>query len=145
MKISKITLSNYTVNRRILEVYSDIVKNVCVRKDLALHVDDPTDIINKALLIEFIRFINENLITNQFLFCKESSLTTKGEDVFNILNIYRDEWLLSCKSCVGICTDGASSMIGCNKGLVSLRKEQSEKVIVTHCYLHREVLMSRTI
>ena len=120
MKISKITLSNYTVNRRILEVYSDIVKNVCVRKDLALHVDDPTDIINKALLIEFIRFINENLITNQFLFCKESSLTTKGEDVFNILNSYRDEWLLSCKSCVGICTDGASSMIGCNKGLVSL-------------------------
>ncbi|XP_022243613.1 protein FAM200A-like [Limulus polyphemus] len=75
MKISKIPLSNDTVNRRILEMPSDIEKNVCGNKlqcsDFALQVDESTDITNKAQLIAFIRFINENQITNQFLFCKE--------------------------------------------------------------------------
>ena len=30
--ISKITLSNYTINRRTLEMYSDIEKNACGNK-----------------------------------------------------------------------------------------------------------------
>ena len=48
------------------------------------------------------------------------------------------------KSCVGICTDGAPSMIGCNKGLASFIKEENKNVIITHCFLHRKTLMSRT-
>lgn len=149
MKISKIPLSNDTVHRRILEMSSDIEKNVCGNKlqcsDFALQVDESTDITNKAQLIAFIRFINENQITNQFFFCKELSVTTKGEDVFNILNDYLDKWQLSWKSCVGICTDGAPSMVGCIKGLVSFIKKQNENVITTHCFLHREALMSKTL
>ncbi|XP_013791861.1 protein ZBED8-like [Limulus polyphemus] len=141
MKISKIPLSNDTVNKRILEMSSDIEKNVCGNKlqcsDFAQQVDESTDITNKAQLIAFIHFIYENQITNQFLFCKELSLTTKCEDVFNILNNYLDKWQLSWKSCVGICTDGAPSIIGCNKGLASFIKEQNKNVIVTYCFLHR--------
>lgn len=72
-------------------------------------------------------------------------MTTKGEDVFNILNDYLDKWQLSWKSCVGICTDGAPSMVGCIKGLVSFIKKQNENVIITHCFLHREALMSKTL
>ena len=148
LKISKIPLSDDTVRRRILEMSSDIEKNVSGNKlqssDFALQVDESTDITNQAQLIAFVRFINENEIANQFLFCKELSVTTKGEDVFNILNDYLDKWQLSWKSCVGICTDGAPSMVGCIKGLVSFIKK-NENVIVTHCFLHREALMSKTL
>ena len=149
LKISKIPLSNDTVRRRILEMSFDIEKNVIGNKlqcsDFALQVDESTDITNKAQLIAFVRFINENEIANQFLFCKELSVTTKGEDVFNILNDYLDKWQLSWKSCVGICTDGAPCMVGCIKGLVSFIKKKNENVIVTHCFLHREALMSKTL
>ena len=97
MIISKITLSNDIVCRRILEMSSDIEKNAGGNKlqcsDSALQVDESTDIINKAQLITFIRFISENQISNQFCVCKEFNLTTKGEDVFNILNL--DKWKLS--------------------------------------------------
>ena len=149
LKISKIPLSDDTVRKRILEMSSDIEKNVSGNKlqssDFALQVDESTDITNQAQLIAFVRFINENEVANQFLFCKELSVTTKGEDVFNILNDYLDKWQLSWKSCVDICTDGAPSMVGCIKGLVSFIKKKNENVIVTHCFLHREALMSKTL
>ena len=64
MKICKIPLSNDTVCRLILEMSSDIAKNVCINKlqcsDFTLQVDESTDIANKAQLIAFIRLINEN-------------------------------------------------------------------------------------
>ena len=93
----------------------------------------------------FVRFINKNEIVNQFLFCKELSVTTKGEDIFNILNNYLDKCQLSWKWCVGICADEAPSMVGCIKGLVAFIKKKNENVIVTHCFLYREALMSRTL
>ncbi|KAF9762987.1 SCAN domain-containing protein 3 [Nosema granulosis] len=36
-------------------------------------------------------------------------------------------------------------MISCNKGLVFYIKDQNEGLIVTHCFLHIEALMSKTL
>ena len=47
--------------------------------------------------------------------------------------------------CVGISTDGAPSMIGSLKGFVSLVKQKNPSVITTHCFLHRDPLIGKTI
>ena len=147
-EIKKIPLSNDTVRRRILALSADIEKNVCDNKlknsIFALQVDESTNITNKAHLLAFIRFIDNDQIVNQFLCCKEMPSTTKGEDIFQILNLVK--WDLSWKSCIGICTDGAPSMVGSLKGFTTLVKErQNPNIILTHCFLHREALTAKTL
>ena len=74
MKISKIDLFDNTVGRSILEMSSDIEKNMCGNiiqyADFARQVEESTDITNKAQLIAFFRFINKNQIVKQFCFAK---------------------------------------------------------------------------
>ena len=36
-------------------------------------------------------------------------------------------------------------MVGCMKGLTSFVKKQNANVVVTHCFLHREALMAKTL
>lgn len=67
----------------------NIDKNICSNRfqytDFALRIDESTDNASKAQLLAFIHFIEEDQIANRFLFWKELSVTTKGEDVFYIL------------------------------------------------------------
>ena len=149
-EINKILLSNDTVRRRILALLADIEKNVYRNKFknsiFAFQVDESTDITNKVHLLAFIHFIDGDQIVIQFLCYKEMPGTTKGEDIFQILNNYLVKWDLSWKSCIGICTDVALSMVGCLKGFTTLVKErQNPNIITTHCFLHREALIAKTL
>jgi hypothetical protein len=65
-------------------------------------------------------------------FCKELPETAKGQDIFNILSSYLESCGLSRKKSVGICTDGAPSMMGSIKCSVTLVKEKNHDVITTH-------------
>uniref|UniRef100_A0A0L8GWI7 Uncharacterized protein n=1 Tax=Octopus bimaculoides TaxID=37653 RepID=A0A0L8GWI7_OCTBM len=135
-EISKILLSNNTIHRRIMDLSADIEENVQNKfqnSEFALQVDKSTDISNKAQLLTIIRFIDE------------MPLTTRGQDIFDILSAYLKKWILSWNSCVGICTDGAPSMIGSIKGLYHSYISKILMLYVTHCFLHREVLVSKTI
>ena len=72
--------------------------------------------------------------------------TTKGEDIFQILSNYLVKWDLSWKSCIGICTDGAPSLVGSLKGFITLVKgRQKPNIITTHCFLRKEALVAKTL
>jgi len=148
-EVQKIPLSDSTISRRISEMSSDVESNVIDKlknsDGFSLQVDESTDISGKAQLLAFIRFKDENEIIENILCCKELPETTKGVDVFNTMTDYLQIHDLSWNSCKGICTDGAPSMTGRLKGFVALVKQINPDIITTHCFLHREALVSKTI
>ncbi|KAL7637467.1 UNVERIFIED_CONTAM: hypothetical protein RMT77_012195 [Armadillidium vulgare] len=119
-ELNKIPLSNDTIRRRILDLSENIEENVQKKlknSNFALTVDESTDI--------------------------RLSTTTRDQDIFDMITGYLKEMNLTWKSCVGICTDGAPCMTGCIKGFVSLAEKENPNLIRTHCFLHREVLVSK--
>ncbi|XP_075210393.1 protein FAM200A-like [Lycorma delicatula] len=50
---------------------------------------------------------------------------------------------VSWKTCIGISIDGAPAMTGHIKGFVAHVKELNENILVTHCFLHREALVTK--
>jgi hypothetical protein len=51
---------------------------------------------------------------------------------------------LSLENCVGICTNDAPSMVGSIRGFTSPVKKENPDV-TTYCFIHREVLVSKTL
>lgn len=43
------------------------------------------------------------------------------------------------------CTDGAPAMLGCRSGFQTLVKQKSPNIIGTHCTIHRQALMVKTM
>ena len=77
--------------------------------------------------------------------CKELKETTNGQDVFDVLNSYLAYCGLNRKNCVGICTDGAPEMSGCLEGVVPIAQKQNPNILRTHCFIHGEALVAKTL
>ncbi|XP_014782252.1 zinc finger BED domain-containing protein 5 [Octopus bimaculoides] len=148
-ELNKIPLSDNTISRHIQDMTGDIECNIKSKilkhKLFALQVDESTDITGKAQLLVFVRFINDEAIVEDFLCCKELPETRKGQNVFDVLNSYLEYCRLNWKNCVGICTDGAPAMTGCLKGFVPIAQKQNPNIIHTHCFIHREALVAKTL
>ena len=71
--------------------------------------------------------------------------TSKAANVFQVLIDFFDKTKLYWSKLVGVCTDGAPSMIGANSGLVSLVKQKNPAIQETHCMIHKEALVPKTI
>jgi hypothetical protein len=137
-EIDKVPVSDNSISGRMDDMsydVGDVLSEILKNPNFALQVDESTDMTNKAQLLVFIRF--------DTICCKEPPETTKGQDIFNILSSYLESCGLSWNQCVGICTDGARSMIRSVKGFVTLIKGKGCDVITTHCFLHQEALVSK--
>jgi hypothetical protein len=73
-------------------------------------VDESRDVTNKGYVVAFVRFANDEIHENFFCY-KEMSGTSKGRALFNIVFSYLETKGLSLETCVGICTDGAPSLL----------------------------------
>ena len=52
---------------------------------------------------------------------------------------------LEWNNCHGVCTDGAAAMEGKHAGLRTLIKTKAPNAEWTHCFIHREALVSKEL
>ena len=124
-KVMRVSLSNDTISRRNEDLLSEQKDQICEHFEApddkvsllwSLQVDKSTDISGKAQLLAFNRFIENKKCVSEYLFCKDLQTTTKGEDIFIVVNekilLFRLQW----KNYVSVCTDGCPSMQGSRNG-----------------------------
>ena len=71
--------------------------------------------------------------------------TCKEKDVFRVVKVFFEYHALDWKQFVGICTDGAPSMIGDKSGFIGLVTNVALHVSFTHCLIHRFALAMKTL
>ncbi|XP_003369171.1 zinc finger protein [Trichinella spiralis] len=147
-EIELIPLSNDTAARRIEDmakwVEDQLISRVKGSKFFSLQLDESTDIQGLFQLIEFNRFVWNSQPHEDILFC-EPIIQGTSEEIFETLDAYVKSKELDCDNCVGICTDGARAMCGKNSGVVTRVLKQSPNASWTHCSIHREAWVSKTI
>jgi hypothetical protein len=105
---------------------------------------ETTDVAGLAVLIVIVRYINNNSIEDELLFCKPLKTRTTGEDIFNLVHCYLKENGLSWDECVDICSDGAKSMTGKHCGFIASVKSILPEIGSSHCIIHRRALAVKT-
>lgn len=72
-------------------------------------------------------------IKEEFLCCIELVSYTTSDEIFNALNSYIIKHSLEWKNCVGVCTDGAASMVGRYSGVTKrIQQAANSDLLMTH-------------
>ena len=140
-------MSNDTVSYRKSEMSSDIkeqlIDYIQISPYYALQLDESTDIAGQAQLLTYVRYVREKEIEEDILFCRPLQTRTTGEAIFNVLDSFIQDSGLGWGKCIGLCTDGARSMTGCERGLVARFQQVAPLVQWTHCMVHCEALAAK--
>ena len=148
-KLSRISLSNDTVKRRITAI-SDDIKNQVIGELRGAHLfslrlDDSTDVAHCSQLLVFVRYVKDGDFKDEFLFCEPLSSTTKGEDIFLQVSRFLEREGLSWSNVAGCTTDGAPSMLGCHSGFRAKTQQVNPSIQHLHCMIHRYALACKTL
>ncbi|CAK1554369.1 unnamed protein product [Leptosia nina] len=132
-EIERIPLSNNTVARRIDEMAEwtedELIQRMINSKYYSLQLDKSTDVQGLSQLIVFVRYIWQEDVHEDILFCKPITRGT-AEVIFNVIDSHIKGKGIQWKNCVGICTDGARAMCGKNSSVVTRILEQSPYTFV---------------
>ncbi|XP_044151372.1 protein ZBED8-like [Bufo gargarizans] len=150
VKLSQIPLSNDTISDRIEDMSKDILAQIVADlisspAKFSLQLDETTDVSNLSQLAVFVRYVKDDVIKEEFLFCKPLTTTTKAADVKKLVDDFFKENNLSWDMVSAVCSDGAPAMLGRKSGFGALVKADAPHIIVTHCILHRHALATKTL
>ena len=147
--MAKVPLSDNTISRRIDNMSADIesvvLEKIRISEKFALQLHECTDSSGHAQLLASVRFVDGDSIRENFLFGKVWPEKATGEEIFWVTSEYLEQGGLKWEKSTSAYTDGATAMVGRTKGFVNRVNERNPDVIVTHCFLHRETFVAKTI
>lgn len=154
-KFEQIALSRRSISRRIEKIRGYLndqlkllIKNA---KCYSIALDESCDVKDIAQLCIFIRGITENFeLFEELLSMQPMVGRTTGNDFFTEFMKCNSEYEIDIKKIVSVTTDGCPSMIGKNKGLVTLLKHEFKKesnidLVSIHCLIHQEALCKNAL
>lgn len=149
-KIASIPLTDSSISRRIVDMSQYVQEQLSSQLKQAdffcLQFDESTDVAGQAILTGFARYPHENKIIENIFCCCALPERTTGEQIFRAIEDKLKEMELEWTSVVGVCTDGASAMIGNKSGLAKRIKDVANPDFESsHCVLHRESLASKSL
>ncbi|CDW59998.1 WAP domain containing protein, SLPI-like [Trichuris trichiura] len=126
--IKKVSLSNFTVQRRI--------------EDMAAESNLPG---NEALLLTYVRFLKAEQVVQEMLFAKELITDTRGELIFLVLRGFYEEKEIALLNITAVATDGTPAMMGRQRGFIAHLKQVVPDIVAVHCVIDREHLAAKRL
>ena len=130
-------------NDILTQVVTDLISSPA---KFSLQLDESTDISSLSQLSVFARYVKNDMIKEDFLFCRPlTTTTTKAADVKKLVDDFFRDNDLSWDMVSAVCSDRAPVMLGQKSGFSALVKANAPHIIVTHCVLHRHALATKTL
>ena len=110
-----------------------------------IQFDEKPDVANLANLCVYVRYVYDKHLEDEFLFCETPNARTTARETFHKVNRFFEAHDIKWKHAIGVCTVGARATLGCRSGFQALVKHKSPDIISTHCTIHRQALLMKTV
>lgn len=146
--VNSVPLSNDTVRRRIdemaVDVHSQLVSKLRKVK-FTVQLDESTVRQGEALLLAYVRYIDEEEFKEEMLFCEALKTTTNAADIYRIYKQYMTDNDIPLHNVLSCAADGAPTMMGRRQGVLKLMKDDNPSMMTVHCVIHRENLVAKNL
>ncbi|XP_029905790.1 general transcription factor II-I repeat domain-containing protein 2B-like [Myripristis murdjan] len=110
---------------------------------ISLAIDSSCDRTDMEQLAVFVRFFDGKTFREELLCLLPLPGHATGEVIFNELTQFFEKHGLNVRKIVSVVTDGAPSMVGRHKGLVSRLSAVNPALQSFHCIIHKSVLCAK--
>lgn len=141
------SLSNNTVRGRIDDMGGDVEKQLIEKlrtRKFSLQMDESTIRDSESLLLAYVRFIDDENLQEEMLFCESLETTTTAKDIYKTLKSYLERNNIPFCNIVSCTADGAPAMMGNQTGCLKLMKDENPSMLIIHCVIHRENLAAKS-
>ncbi|KAF2351452.1 hypothetical protein FHG87_017790 [Trinorchestia longiramus] len=153
VKLSQIPLSNDTISYRIEDMSKDILAQVVADlisspAKFRIQLDETTDVSNLSQLAVLVCYVKDDVINEDFLFCKPlttTTTTTKAVEVKKPVDNFFKDNSLSWDMVSAVCSDRVPVTLERKSGFGAAVKADAPHIIVAHCILHRHALATKTL
>ncbi|XP_067134902.1 protein FAM200A-like [Centruroides vittatus] len=107
-------------------------------------MDESTLRDSETILMTYVKYVDNDEFNKEMLVCETLKTTITAFDIYNKLKIYLDETQIQMRN-ITSCADGAPAIMGKKCGCLKLMKDDNTEMMLAHCVIYRENLVSEKL